>query len=172
MDDVVLIKNPAKPRPFWLLGRVLELHHGDDDKVRSAKIKRGDGAEQVHSLKHLYPLELSLTHAHNPISPMDESDIDENDFEGPHVSNMLNLPGDSLPNSNTSISNVQISQPDAMSDSNIQMSQPDVMADSNAQINDENTSNSQAKNQNSQRPKRAAAMKGKNQNKNDPYYYY
>ena len=66
VDDVVLVKNPAKSRPFWLLGRVLELIVGDDKKIRSVKVKRGDGSVQVHSPKLLYPLELSLTHAHHP----------------------------------------------------------------------------------------------------------
>lgn len=66
VDDVVLVKNPAKSRPFWLLGRVLELIVGDDKKIRSVKVKRGDGSVQVHSIKLLYPLELSLTHAHHP----------------------------------------------------------------------------------------------------------
>ena len=47
VNDVVLVKNPAKPRPYWLLGRVLELFYGDDDKVRSAKVKRGDGSIQI-----------------------------------------------------------------------------------------------------------------------------
>lgn len=34
--------------------------------------KRGDGAVETHSLKHLYPLELSLTHNHFPDTPADE----------------------------------------------------------------------------------------------------
>ena len=42
VDDVVLVKNPAKSRPFWLLGRVLELIVGDDKNIRSVKVKRGD----------------------------------------------------------------------------------------------------------------------------------
>ena len=66
VDDVVLVKNPAKSRPFWLLGRVLELIVGDDKKICSVKVKRSDGSVQVHSIKLLYPLELSLTHAHHP----------------------------------------------------------------------------------------------------------
>ena len=61
--EVVLVKLPNKPRPFWLLGCVLELVVGHDDKVRSVKLKRGDGQIQHHSIKHLCPLELSLTHS-------------------------------------------------------------------------------------------------------------
>ena len=64
--DDVLVKNPAKSRPFWLLGRVLELIVGDDKKIRTVKVKRGDGSVQVHSIKLLYPLERPLTHAHHP----------------------------------------------------------------------------------------------------------
>ena len=45
---------------------MLELIYGDDDKVRSAKVKRGDGSIQIHSSSLLYPLELPLTHSHQP----------------------------------------------------------------------------------------------------------
>ena len=41
---------------------MLELVRGHDDKVRSVKLKRGDGVVTHHSINHLYPLELSLTH--------------------------------------------------------------------------------------------------------------
>ena len=56
----MLIKRPQKARPFWILGRVLELIIGDDDKVRSVKVKSGDGNVQLNSIKHLYPLELTF----------------------------------------------------------------------------------------------------------------
>ena len=72
VDDIVLVKNPAKPRPYWLLGRVVALVVGDDGRVRSAKVKRGDGNIQLHSLKHLYPLELSLTHNHQARTVVNE----------------------------------------------------------------------------------------------------
>ena len=55
-DDIVIIKNPAEPRPFRKLGRVLELSKGNDVKVRSARIKTRDSIIDPHSLKHLYPL--------------------------------------------------------------------------------------------------------------------
>jgi hypothetical protein len=58
--DIVLVKMPNKPRPFWLLGRVLQLVMGFDNKVRSVKLKRADGVECHHSLCHLYPLELNV----------------------------------------------------------------------------------------------------------------
>ena len=62
--DVVLVKIPNKSRPYWLLGRVLELIIGHDNAVRSVKLKRGDGVVVHHSINHLYPLELTLTHTH------------------------------------------------------------------------------------------------------------
>ena len=34
VDDVVLVKQPQIPRPYWVLGRVLELIIGDDGKIR------------------------------------------------------------------------------------------------------------------------------------------
>ena len=40
VDDVVLVKNPAKTRPFWLMRRVLELIMGNGNKGRSVKIKK------------------------------------------------------------------------------------------------------------------------------------
>ena len=61
-DDVVLIKNPLKPKPYWSMGRVIEIFPGYDKNVRSVKLKLGNGNEVIHSLKNLYPLELSLTH--------------------------------------------------------------------------------------------------------------
>ena len=72
MDDVVLMKDPAKLRPYWYLGIVLELLKGDDDNVRSVKMRRPDGGIHNHSLKHLYPLELGLTHYHRAKGPLDE----------------------------------------------------------------------------------------------------
>ena len=62
IDDIVLVKLLNKSRPYWVLGRVLELVRSHDDKVRSVKLKRGDGVVTHHSINHLYPLELSLTH--------------------------------------------------------------------------------------------------------------
>lgn len=49
---VVLIKCPLKPRVFCVLGGVVEL-------VMTARVKQG-GTVQVHVLKYLLPLELSL----------------------------------------------------------------------------------------------------------------
>jgi len=62
VNDIVLIKNPVKPRPFWLLGKVEELIIGYDNKIRAVKVKQGNNQTNFHSLKNLYPLELSLSH--------------------------------------------------------------------------------------------------------------
>ena len=51
---------------------------GHDDKVRSVTLKRGDGVVAHHSINHLYPLGLSLTHNphfHNNNSTQTESNI-------------------------------------------------------------------------------------------------
>ena len=70
LDEVVLVKGPPMTkRPFWHLGRVVELIPGYDGKVRSVKIKKGDGSITHHSVKHLYPMELSLTHAYTATGP-------------------------------------------------------------------------------------------------------
>jgi hypothetical protein len=60
-----LIRHPVKPRPYWLLGRVLEVVMGGDNIIRSVKLRQGDGNILHHSISNLYPLELSITH--NPI---------------------------------------------------------------------------------------------------------
>ena len=62
-DDVVLIRSPIKERPFWQLGVVSQLVHGDDGRVRSVFVRSPGGQINLHSIKHLYPLELSLTHS-------------------------------------------------------------------------------------------------------------
>ena len=66
VNDVVLVKGPPMTkRPFWHLGRVVELIPGYDGKCRAVKVRKGDGATgttTTHALKHLYPMELALTH--------------------------------------------------------------------------------------------------------------
>ena len=64
MNEVVLIKDTKKKRQHWLLGRVVELFPGNDGKVRAVKLWRGDRKFAIHSLKHLFPVELSVTHSH------------------------------------------------------------------------------------------------------------
>ena len=73
VNDVVLVKGPPRQkRPFWHFGRVVELIPGYDHKVRAVKILKGDGATgtiATHSLKHIFPMELSLTHTHQAMEP-------------------------------------------------------------------------------------------------------
>merc|ERR1712179_490146 len=74
INDIVLIKNfdprYIKSRQHWKLGRVKELIPGDDGKIRQVKVLKGRDWNkespniEVHSINHLYPLELSLTHDH------------------------------------------------------------------------------------------------------------
>ena len=62
VGDVILVKQPFKSRPFWLLGRVLEIIIGYDNNIRSVKVKQSNGQTVLHSISNLYPLELSITH--------------------------------------------------------------------------------------------------------------
>ena len=80
VNDLVVIKNPVKGRQHWRLGRVIELIHGSDGKVRSVKLLRGDAKWrtierklELHSVRNLYPLELNITHKCNI-----EKEIDPN----------------------------------------------------------------------------------------------
>ena len=118
IHDVVLIRNPAKPRPYWYLGRVIDLIVGEDGIIRSVKLKRGDGADVLHSLKHLYPLELSITHDHHPQKPIDDTvsnhdlnisysslpDLDDQEFD---LGNPNNLTNSNNYNLNNSLENIQ-----------------------------------------------------------------
>merc|ERR1712121_9746 len=77
--DIVLVKNPAKTRQHWVLGRVIELYPGSDGKVRNVKLLRGDAdwekkgglKPELPSLQHLFPMELSITRPHT--SPLPQS---------------------------------------------------------------------------------------------------
>ena len=75
VDDIVLDKLLNKSHPYWVLGRVLEFIRGHEGKVRSVKLKRGDGVVAHHSINHLYPPELSLTHDQNNDSTQVESNV-------------------------------------------------------------------------------------------------
>ena len=63
VGDVVLIKAINKPRPYWIMGKILEVIMGPDSKIRTVKVKQGNGAIEYHSICNLYPLEVSVTHA-------------------------------------------------------------------------------------------------------------
>ncbi len=76
VGDIVLIKAVNKPRPFWMMGKILELIMGHDNKVRTVKLKQGNGSIEYHSIKNLYPLELNATHQ------FDENRVDNSDVAG------------------------------------------------------------------------------------------
>ena len=50
---------------------------GNDDLVRSARIRKTDGKVQEHSIKHLYPLELLITHSHQTVITPDENSVSD-----------------------------------------------------------------------------------------------
>ena len=82
VNDIVLIKNPAKSRQHWHLGHVLQTFPDSDGNVHSVKLLRGDANYErgacrleLHSLKHLYPIELSITHSHVPLLSDEELNL-------------------------------------------------------------------------------------------------
>ena len=93
VGEIVLIRQPNLKRHQWILGRVLELYYGNDKKVRSAKVLRSGDWEKgplvssVYSIKHLYPMELSIS---------DEPSIDIPEFEGYFPSEPENEAGETL----------------------------------------------------------------------------
>ena len=62
VGDVILIRSPIKERPFWQMGIVTQLLPGDDGKIGSVFVKTPGGQINLYPIKHLYPLELSITH--------------------------------------------------------------------------------------------------------------
>ena len=87
IGDVVSVKHPTKPRPFWSLGRVVDVLLGFDNKIRTVRVKLSNGRESNYSICHLYPLELGISHPPdaeygiNPPTPPTTTN-DDNDFEG------------------------------------------------------------------------------------------
>lgn len=58
VGSVVLMKHPIKPRPFWSLGKIVELFPGEDGLTRVVKILKSDHTTIKTSITNLYPLEL------------------------------------------------------------------------------------------------------------------
>ena len=50
------------------MGRVVKAIVGCDGNIRSVELIRGDGKVCHHSINHLYPLEISLTHSSNAVN--------------------------------------------------------------------------------------------------------
>ena len=42
VNDIVLVKNENVPRSFWPLARIIDVHEGNDEIVRSCKLKLGN----------------------------------------------------------------------------------------------------------------------------------
>lgn len=68
IGDVVLIKSPNKIRPFWKMGKILRLYTGNDNRIRSVQIKRGDGQILNYPINLLFPLEISVSHSGNTVT--------------------------------------------------------------------------------------------------------
>ena len=132
---------------------MLELIYGDDDKVRSAKVKRGDGSIQIRSISHLYPLELPLTHSHQPTEASPDAGSSEEIT-------------DSNSNSQTSNSGDEASN---FNDNQLVVSD-DFTSDVNGLISNK-ISDSKPSNLASQRPRRLAAIGGRQHSHDDPYIY-
>lgn len=62
VGDVVLIDTRDKPRVYWNMGRVTQVLHGVDGKVRQVVLKTPSGQSR-YSTKLLYPLEVQATHS-------------------------------------------------------------------------------------------------------------
>ena len=71
--NVAVVKNPMKARPYRCLGRVMAVTPGDNDLIRLAKIRKPDAKVQEQLIKHLNPLELSITHSHQVVIPSNEN---------------------------------------------------------------------------------------------------
>ena len=132
VDEIVLVKNPAHKRHHWKLGRVLELIYGSDNKVRAVKLLRGDvnyrnsPRVEVHSISHLFPLELSLTHNHVARDGLSANDA-TTCFEESPVDSTLNPVGQDVDASVFEPANLdQDIEPDAGNLSNI-MVDPDYL---------------------------------------------
>ena len=110
IDDIVLIHNIqpefVKRRHYWSLAHVLDVIKGHDGCIRSASVLKGSAdylskkrEPKIHPVKHLYPVELSLTHEYTiPITSVDnlpveiapdpdvsEDIIVEPDMQGPAI---------------------------------------------------------------------------------------
>ena len=102
LDDVVLIRNPTKTRPFWSLGRVIRVFPGHDGLIRSAMIQRGDKTTRQYSIKHLYPLEISASETADEavtsaINNRDAAQADSGDDDVASVLSTADVPDTAYP---------------------------------------------------------------------------
>ncbi|XP_039278726.1 uncharacterized protein LOC120350225 [Nilaparvata lugens] len=55
VGTIVILKDPGAPQSAWKLARIIEIHHGLDNKVRVIKVKTS-ASEFTHSIARLAPL--------------------------------------------------------------------------------------------------------------------
>ena len=95
INDIVLIRNIQpefiKRRHYWSLARVLDVIKGHDGCIRSALVLKGladylgkKREPEIHPVKHLYPVELSLTHDYTVPQPI-ANDLSEEVVPVPDV---------------------------------------------------------------------------------------
>ena len=96
VGSVVIIKSSVKPRPFWTIGKIIQLLHGDDEYIRVAKVLKPDKSIITTLVTNLYPLELDC---HNL------EDDEDNLIPEPALGNNLSL--DSFQESDISPSDIE-----------------------------------------------------------------
>ena len=62
VGDIVLIDTRDRPRVYWQMGRVLQLIHSNDGRVRQVILKTAK-VEGRYATRLLYPLEVRAVHA-------------------------------------------------------------------------------------------------------------
>merc|ERR1712105_513475 len=106
---------------------------------------------QTHSLKHLYPLGLTLTHSYTPLEPYDFEGFEGNkrrsNENNPNNSNEFDLNSNSSTNSN------------------------DINSNLNTNSNDLNSNSNEVNQPTRRRPVRQAVLRGRGNDPNDPYLY-
>jgi len=73
VGKVVMIFAPNKTRPYWQMGKIMELLPGKDGVVRTVKLKRPDNSEGVYTINPLYTLKLDVL----PVNVGDVDDMSE-----------------------------------------------------------------------------------------------
>ena len=196
INDVVLVKGPSKDkRPHWIFGRVVELIHGDDNKVRSAKVKLGYKSkandkdlrkgvypggikEPAHySINHLYPMELGTTHSFIANKPENHSVVTEvESIVSPAEAGTTNIIDPEFePDSNSVVSDVEDNQMIVVPDHrNYSMDRNDsiVSPDIYDQVVNQNSNIEQAEGNllPSGRPRRKVTRRGRPLD--DEFHYY
>ena len=168
IGDIVLIKNPAKKRQHWRLGKILELIPGSDGIVRAVKLFKADSdyianpQVVIHSIKHLYPLELSLTH-----------NVDETELSVDDNVEVVDESGDSLHDSPDidleSLDNMEINALNDISHSRENIDQ-DMSDDEFTAISESLDIEPSSNEPNFKRPRRRAIARGRPLD-NDFIYY-